>query len=132
MSVEKRNIKKYKVLSIEDDELYAGFLEKLVTIYCNASFHHSPNPSSGLDWLVENQDVDLILLDLELPQMDGLKVLKNIRIQLGMKDLKIIPCTTLANKNLIASLAKHGISDYIVKTTPSKIVAEKINKVLAS
>lgn len=122
----------YKILSIEDDELYAGFLEKLVTSYFKASFHHKAKPNDAFDWLVENKDVDLLLLDLELPQMDGLKVLRNIRIQLNMKNLKIIPCTTLSSKNLIANLAKQGISDFIVKTAPTKVIAEKIKKVLES
>lgn len=130
-SIKESSNKRYKILSIEDDELYAVFLRKLTTLLFNSDFHHSNTPKEAFGWLVDNKP-DLILLDLELPQMDGIKTLQYIRIQLGMKDVKVIPCTTLSNSNIISKLASYGIVDYIVKTAPSKIIAEKINKALSS
>jgi DNA-binding NarL/FixJ family response regulator len=122
--------KKYTILSIEDDEIYATFLDKLITLHIKADFYHKSSPAEALDWLLDNKP-DLVLLDLELPGMDGIKTLQTIRVQLG-SDVKVIPCSTLSNSTIIQKLLKLGIEDYIIKSSPSKVIAQKIKKALDS
>lgn len=114
------------ILSIEDDPVYSQFLEKIAVNLLKSKFKHFYDPTGALEWLADGNKPDLILLDMEMPVMDGLTALKTLRMTLGLKEMKVIPCTSLASPELLKSLLKLGISDYIQKRATTKQVIDKI------
>lgn len=74
---------------------------------------------------------DLILLDIVLPQIEGWEILKEIRENLNLKDLKIVILSNLGQKEEIEKGLKLGATEYLIKAhyTPSEVV-EKIKKIL--
>jgi DNA-binding NarL/FixJ family response regulator len=60
-------------------------------------------------------DIDLILLDVMMPQMDGWETLKAIRGNENTKYMPIIMLTAVSEEHKIVSGLKHGADDYIVK-----------------
>lgn len=70
---------------------------------------------------------DMIILDLMLPKMDGLTVLKNLREDTWGCDVPIIVMTAFDDPEKVVKVARYGVSDYIVKTniTLAKVV-EKV------
>ena len=71
---------------------------------------------------------DLILLDWNMPNMDGLTLLKKVREQ-GMK-MPIIMCTTEAEKTRVVQAIQAGASNYVVKPFSTETMAEKIDQTL--
>lgn len=59
------------------------------------------------------QTPDLILLDIDMPKMDGLTMLKELR-RAG-NTTPIIMLTNLNNPDYIADAAEHGVREYLVK-----------------
>ncbi len=68
---------------------------------------------------------DIILLDLQMPHMDGAEALEHIRAASWGKDTPVIILTNLGEEEAPKTLRKLGIHSYIVKAelTPSQVVA---------
>jgi CheY-like chemotaxis protein len=75
------------------------------------------NGEEALTFLSEeiNYTPDLILLDINMPEMDGINFLKNFRKMVLDKNIKIVLLTSLANPNDREKLAGLGYSDIIIK-----------------
>lgn len=63
----------------------------------------------------ENNKIDLVLLDVMMPQMDGWETLKAIRSNPATKYLPVIMITAVSEEHKIVSGLKYGADDYIVK-----------------
>ena len=75
--------------------------------------------------MVETFKPDIILLDLQMPEMDGEEALKVIRSNDWGKDIPVIVLTNLGEEEAPKSLRQMGIHSYIVKAdlTPRQVVA---------
>lgn len=82
------------------------------------------NGKSGVE-LAEKFQPDLILLDLQMPEMNGDKALAHIRANEWGKDIPVIILTNLGAEESPKELKDLGIHSYIVKAelTPSQVVA---------
>lgn len=82
------------------------------------------NGKHGLE-LMKSFTPDLILLDLQMPEMDGPTTLAHLRKQKITKNTPVIILTNLGQEEAPASLERLGIHSYIVKAdyTPSQVVA---------
>lgn len=74
--------------------------------------------------LVEHYTPDLILLDLQMPQMNGAEALKRIREAQWGKDIPVIILTNLGEEEAPKEIRGLGIHSYIVKAelTPRQVV----------
>jgi two-component system cell cycle response regulator len=59
--------------------------------------------------------IDLILTDLEMPEMDGIDLCRKIRRELKIADMPIIFLTAVADREKILEVFKAGATDYLVK-----------------
>lgn len=75
--------------------------------------------------MVESFQPDLILLDLQMPEMDGAEALEVIRGKDWGKDIPVIILTNLGEEESPKQLRKLGIHSYIVKAdlTPRQVVS---------
>ena len=85
---------------------------------------------TGLE-LIESFEPDIILLDLMMPNMNGLDMLKTLRGQPGGQDAKVVVLTNMGDTETATRVFKMSADDYIVKAemTP-KQVAERIKLLL--
>lgn len=91
------------------------------------------NGQEALDWLEKRYTtVDLILLDIVMPGMDGFEALEKIKKNENYKKMTVLVSTNLDNDEDRSQAMSMGAKDYFVKSqhTPSELVA-KINGVLA-
>jgi CheY-like chemotaxis protein len=119
---------KILVLIVDDEPAYRKFIKKVVESYYKAEVIEAPNPKDAFDLLKEYKP-DLIFLDMQMPIMDGLTMLKHLRAVSETNKTPVIACTALANLDLLAQLVKLHITDYIVKPINIQQLTEKLNKV---
>jgi len=83
--------------------------------------------------LVKNFHPDLVLLDMQMPEVDGLTALREIRSNEWGKHIPVIILTNLGEEESPKELKSLGINGYIVKAelTPRQVVA-RVKDVLAS
>ncbi len=75
------------------------------------------------------EKVDLILLDVQMPIMDGIETLKTIRTQENGVTVPVIFLTTKKDKLTVVEGAKLGIMDYITKPVDAEELHDRIEKV---
>lgn len=80
--------------------------------------------------LLSTSKVDLILLDLMMPDIDGLQVLKTVRSTEATKDLPIIIISAVGEPEKIQEVKSYGISDYIIKPINFDVIFERVQKVI--
>jgi two-component system chemotaxis response regulator CheY len=79
--------------------------------------------------LVESQMPDLFLVDWNMPNMDGLTLVKNLRAK--DRQVPIIMVTTEAEKARVVEAIKAGVNNYVVKPFTADTLGEKIKQTLA-
>ncbi|MCH7687594.1 MAG: response regulator [Planctomycetes bacterium] len=89
------------------------------------SIVEAPNGQVALD-LFDQTTIDLVLTDWNMPIMDGLTLLKEIRSR--NKEVPIIMLTTLACKTNVVSALAAGVSDYLIKPFTPELLQEKLDK----
>jgi len=77
------------------------------------------NGKDALVTLREHMPIQVILLDWNMPVMDGMAFLKAVREDGAFNDVKIIMCTSEAEKSRVVDAMKAGAANYIIK--PFKI-----------
>ena len=103
----------YKVLIVEDDPMVAMINEQFVSRHKDFVVAHKCNDGkSALEYLDENE-VDLIILDVYMPYMDGFETLRQIRKKQISVDVIMV---TAANEREQLKVGLHlGVVDYLVK-----------------
>jgi DNA-binding response OmpR family regulator len=101
------------VLIVEDDDAMAAALAASV----ESAGHHPQRVSRGADALLSHRNFQVILLDLGLPDMDGLEVLRKLR---QVTDVPILILTARDDERSVVLGLRSGADDYLVK--PVKLV----------
>jgi two-component system chemotaxis response regulator CheY len=79
------------------------------------------NGSEGLSVLREN-DVDLILSDINMPAMDGLEFVRQVKAIPRVKDVPVVMITTEGSESHVVQALTHGARAYIRKPfTPEQV-----------
>ncbi|WP_426485365.1 response regulator [Flavobacterium sp. 2] len=112
-------MRKPNILLIEDDELDTISVERsLKKLEIKYILHTAYNGLEALQMLrnTENPLVpDVILLDINMPKMNGIEFLKILRTDDNLKDLKVFIMTTSSESSDRITAEKLGISGYIIK-----------------
>ncbi|GAA1886920.1 response regulator transcription factor [Paeniglutamicibacter psychrophenolicus] len=101
------------VLIVEDDDSMAAALTAAVS----STGHGAVRVARGTDALLRHRDFDVILLDLGLPDMDGLEVLRKLR---QVTDVPILILTARDDERSVVLGLRSGADDYLIK--PVKLV----------
>ncbi|MDT8879161.1 chemotaxis response regulator CheY [Halomonas sp. 1390] len=72
---------------------------------------------------------EFVVSDWNMPNLDGLDMLKQIRADDGLKDLPVLMVTAEAKKENIIAAAQAGANGYVVKPFTSATLEEKLNKI---
>ena len=103
-----------KILIIEDDKILARLLSESLKkesfVVLSAS-----DGEKGLTMALENHP-DLILLDIMLPKMDGLTLLKKLREDAWGKEASVIILSNTSDSGKVSEALRSGTYDFLVKT----------------
>lgn len=80
--------------------------------------------------LLELKEYDVLLVDLDLPVMDGMTFIKKVRNQKMYKDLPIVVLTAIATKAHKDAAAKLNVNEYITKPFDAKHLVETLKDVV--
>lgn len=122
--------KKPVVLIVDDDDLFRQFVKFILEKKLKVNAYSFRTPKEGFEFL-EKQIPDLIILDMQMPIMDGYTFMKRLRSNPQWKHIHVIPCTAIISRELLASLLQLNIDDYILKPVAEKILLEKVRNALS-
>jgi CheY-like chemotaxis protein len=124
---------KYKIILVDDDDF-------LTDMYATKFSHSGVSVDvckSGeifLEKLKGGAKPDLILLDIIMPKMTGIEVLRKVREEKLAEDIPIVMLTNQNDEKDISETKKLGVACYIVKAvaTPSEVVNEVLKIIQTS
>ena len=103
-----------KVLIVDDDIRNIYSLTSVLESF-DMKVVHAERGRDGIDILERTPDIDIALIDIMMPEMDGYETMSEIRTRVGMRDLPLIAVTAKAMKGDRQKCLDAGASDYIAK-----------------
>lgn len=107
-------IKDMEVLIVEDSISFANQIKDILE-----SLLLKPiivkNGKEALDILKSNKNISMVVTDLNMPEMDGLTLVKHIRKEKSQIELPILTMSSSEDKNYRVKLFKHGVNDFLSK-----------------
>ncbi len=113
-----------KVLVVDDSKLMHKMYEVMLRQY---PLVYASDGRQALDRLQEHADIDLVLLDINMPNMNGLEFLEAIRASGEHQDLRVIIISTEGRDEDTQRGMEAGASAYIKKPFHSEEILEKIS-----
>jgi two-component system, chemotaxis family, chemotaxis protein CheY len=113
-----------RALIVDDSRFVRGFLRGLLQakgIECE----EAADGQAGLDLLHGVHKFDLALLDWNMPVMNGLEMLKELRAE-GFDGIKVMMVTTEAENDFIVRALEAGADEYLMKPFDNEALKEKL------
>ena len=82
------------------------------------------------DLLCQNPDIGVLITDWNMPEMNGLELVKKVRAESKYENMPIIMVTTEGGKAEVITALKAGVNNYIVKPFTPQVLKEKLEDVL--
>ncbi len=119
-----------KIMIVDDDPMISDIYQKK---FSDQGFDVlvATSGEQALE-MAKKEKIDLVLLDLLIPRLDGFEVIRQLRSGNYAKDIKIIVSSNLSEKLNRDRAFELGANDFIIKAqfTPSQLV-EKIKKIIS-
>ncbi|MDD2292350.1 MAG: response regulator [Aliarcobacter sp.] len=124
------NSEKQSIVIIDDETEILNVLSRFLTRNPNFSVTTYSNPITALN-SITNTKVDLVLLDIMMPQMNGLEVLEKLKA--NNPEQKVIMMTAYSTLDKVLKSHKEGATNYVMKPFDSlQAFEKKILEVLKS
>ena len=112
------------ILIAEDDEINFYYLNALLTRETGASILHAANGREAIDLFKANRDINLILMDIKMPEIDGFEATRQIK--LIDKNVPVIAITAYAMSGDEERIVSAGCDGYLSKPINRKSLLEKV------
>jgi putative two-component system response regulator len=120
--------KKKKILAVDDSEIDLDLLETL--LQDKYTILPTKSGKEALDYLLHFSNVDLILLDLMMPEMDGWETFSQIRDLSNITDVPIAFLTSIRGEAEQNRAKEIGAADYIFKPFTKEELINRIENIL--
>ncbi len=117
-----------KILVVDDFKTMRKIIKNILTQLGFKNIMEADDGTTALE-LLKKQKVDLIISDWNMPKMNGLELLKTVRSDDNLKDIRFIMVTAEAQKESVIEAIKHGVNQYVVKPFTPETLKEKLEKV---
>jgi two-component system chemotaxis response regulator CheY len=118
-----------KILIVDD---FATMRRILKNILKQLGFKNLVEADDGTTaWeVLENQEIDLIISDWNMPKMTGLELLKKVRADSRYVKKPFLMVTAEAQKQNVIEAVQAGVSNYVVKPFTAEAISDKLEKIL--
>lgn len=120
----------HKVLIVDDSQLIHTMYRLLLNRYKDCRIADAMNGLEALDILAKESDFSLILLDINMPVMNGLQFMEKIHREYLYRHIPIIVISTEGKEEDTLRALKLGAYGYVVKPFKPNVLHELIDKVM--
>lgn len=115
-----------KIAVVDDDK----DITSLISVWLEEAGHECFAYQDGISFLKEfgNKHIDVILLDMMMPEVSGEKVLEELRSNTGF-DIPVIFVTSITSEEDMVRILNEGADDYIIKPVSKNALVARINAV---
>ncbi|MBN1765139.1 MAG: response regulator [Sedimentisphaerales bacterium] len=117
-----------KILLVDDSRTMRNIWKKVISSIDGSEAVEAGDGNEGLAAIEKSGPFDLMLIDWNMPNMDGLSMVKKVRET--DKSTAIIMVTTEAEKPRIIEAIKAGVNNYVVKPFTPDTLKDKIDETM--
>lgn len=118
----------HRILIIDDDRMLRREVNKAL---CNEyEVSEASDPELGIAIAIESKP-DLILLDVLMPKMDGISVLRSLRREPATSAIPVIMVTSLGADDQVAACIEEGAVDHITKPFSHRMLRARVSSALS-
>jgi two-component system cell cycle response regulator len=117
-----------KILSVDDSRTIRLMLKRVFRPF-HCELFEAADGMEGLEAVITHQP-DLIMLDYNMPVMDGVTMLRKMREHDNIKRTPVIMLTAEDSNEIISTVARLGVRDYIIKPFEDEILLSKVSRII--
>jgi len=121
-----------KLLVVDDSSTMRRIIKNTLSRLGYEDVLEGEDGLQGWAALNENTDISMLITDWNMPEMNGLELVKKVRADARFADLPIIMVTTEGGKAEVITALKAGVNNYIVKPFTPQVLKEKLSAVLGT
>ncbi len=119
-----------KILIVDDFSTMRRIIRNLLGDLGFSNVHEADDGVTALPML-RNGDFDFLVTDWNMPGMNGLELLREVRKDGKLSGLPVLIVTAEAKRDQIIEAAQAGVNGYIVKPFTVQVLEEKLEKIFA-
>lgn len=119
----------FTVLLVDDEQIHRSVLQNILGKELQLQCREAESSQQAIEMLAGEQP-DILVLDMTMPVMNGMTLLKKLRANPATHDLPVIACTAISSKRLLVELIQQNVADYILKPYARSTIVEKFRVVL--
>jgi len=119
-----------KILVVDDSSTMRRIIKNTLTKLGHKDLLEAEDGAKAWDVMQNNSDIDVLITDWNMPEMNGLELVKKVRAEAKYEDMPIIMVTTEGGKTEVITALKAGVNNYIVKPFTPQVLQEKLEAVL--
>lgn len=120
----------YKILVADDHPLFRDAIANIIaTSFTGSSIEQTKDIESTLEFVKHSDDLDLILLDLNMPGMSGLQGLLSLRNE--CPTIPVVIISAERDKQTILQTLSYGAVGFIAKSSPKECIVEALESIFA-
>ncbi|MGD9834803.1 MAG: chemotaxis response regulator CheY [Piscinibacter sp.] len=120
--------KNMKILVVDDFSTMRRIIKNLLRDLGFTNMEEADDGSTALPMLKSGK-FDFLITDWNMPVMEGIQLLKEIRADPALADLPVLMVTAEARREQIVLAAEAGVNGYIVKPFTAQTLEQKIGKI---
>ena len=120
--------KNMKILVVDDFSTMRRIVKNLLRDLGYTNTHEADDGNTALP-LLKSGNFDFLVTDWNMPGMEGIELLKNVRADPDLKSLPVLMVTAEAKREQIVEAAQAGVNGYVVKPFTAGTLKEKIDKI---
>lgn len=117
-----------KILVVDDFSTMRRIVKNLLRDLGYTNTHEADDGNTALP-LLKSGNFDFLVTDWNMPGMEGIELLKNVRADPDLKSLPVLMVTAEAKREQIVEAAQAGVNGYVVKPFTAGTLKEKIDKI---
>ncbi len=121
-----------KLLVVDDSSTMRRIIKNTLSRLGYEDVLEGEDGVQGWSVLNDNPDMGMLITDWNMPEMNGLELVKKVRADARFADLPIIMVTTEGGKAEVITALKAGVNNYIVKPFTPQVLKEKLAAVLGT
>jgi two-component system cell cycle response regulator len=117
-----------KILSVDDSRTMRMMVKRVFRPF-RCELFEAADGMEGLEAAITHQP-DLIVLDYNMPVMDGVAMLRKMREHDNIKRTPVIMLTAEDSNEIISTVARLGVRDYIIKPFEDENLLSKVSRII--
>ncbi|MDL2210334.1 response regulator [Desulfovibrio sp. OttesenSCG-928-O18] len=118
-----------KALVVDDSGTQRGLVKRMLSVQCITSLE-AVDGVAALEMLEKEPDIRLVITDFNMPRMDGIQLVQEIRKKRRISQLAVIGLSSVGSGPLTAQFLKNGANDFLTRPFEAEEFYWRVNQTL--